>query len=123
MGISRCVPNAMEYRALAALADDHMDYFVSRAVRLDSSDGTSRLLLLTEFLKPIGVHEAVIEDEVVDDFFPVYDAADPTHKVVEVVGVYLDSDDQAFFGKDMAILGVRRLSSRVSAATVLDFLG
>ena len=122
MSGAHSVPNDAEYAALSTLADLATDFFVARAVRLDPSGGKHRLMLLTDRLHPMYWEYVAIDDPVMDAFFPIYDETALTHNVFEVVCVYLDPDEQAVYGCEVACLAARRLTSRLTATSLRMYL-
>lgn len=115
MNNRRSAPNDFEFDALAALADDHMDVFVARAVRLVGASGNKyRLLLLTKDNLPLEIVEVVIEDQMVEALMPKAEEDVLMYKVVDIVCCYLDSDDQELFQAEVAVVAARRSTSRLS---------
>ena len=123
MARQRSAPNDAEFKALAALAGDNMDFFQSRAVRLTNTyDNKINLLLLSPSLEPVAVVDVVVEDTLVESFLPLFEKDSIVHKVVDIVGVYLSKEDQQLFKGQVSVVAVRRSTSLLSATTLQAFL-
>ena len=119
MARQRSAPNDAEFKALAALAGDNMDFFQSRAVRLTNTyDNKINLLLLSPSLEPVAVVDVVVEDTLVESFLPLFEKDSIVHKVVDIVCV----EDQHLFKGQVSVVAVRRSTSLLSATTLQAFL-
>ena len=118
----RSVPSDLEYDALAALGETHMDFFVSKAVCVSSSGNMYRLMMLSQTLEPINIQEFVVDDLLLERFLPISGKSAIVHNVITIVGMYLDSGEQQLFGGDATIVAARRSTSVLAASTLQPYL-
>ena len=122
MSAPKSVPSDVEYDALAALGETHMDFFVARAVPMGSEGNVFHLMLFTKSLLAMWNQHVVIEDPLVESFLVPFDENDVAHKVYFVVCKYLSPADQQLFGGEVSVVAARRSTSMVAATTLERYL-